>query len=168
MNTQEIMHQIDIQLRTLMHIRAMFPTMGSNMIGQTNAIPPPFYQMHGFRIELRFEKPLTDEQINVMNNIGRWVNQSFIIRLCALLESYHIIPPKGHGHINKQFDGHEAIDIIRRLRDVFAHTSGRYNPNKRRENKLYRRIIESYSINAEDPSTASEFSVPIDTLNRKL
>jgi len=161
---QRIIEQIDIQLRNLLNIRAMFPTIKDNMVGQTKFQTAPFYQNKGLNIVFNLSSPLTLEKINEINEIGRWANQSFIVRLCALLESYQVIPQNGQRHINQKLDGHEEVDILRRLRNVIAHTSGRYNPNNPEEKKLYMRIAEKYSVKIKNPETSTEFSLDIDTL----
>jgi hypothetical protein len=158
------MRQIDLQLHNLLSIRAMFPYLAKDLIGITSYPTAPLYQDRGFNITFSFSEPLTAERVEEINTIGHWVNQNFIVRLCALLESHHIIPPKGKGKINQQLDGHEEVDILRRLRNVIAHTSGRYDPKEPNERKLYERIAQKFSIEADDPQTTSDFPLPIDTL----
>jgi hypothetical protein len=160
----EIINQIDLQLRNLLNIRAMFPAITNEMAGQTEFPTAPFYQERGFFVTFKFSMPLTAERIEEISQIGRWVNQSFVIRLYALLESHQVIPPNGQGRINQQLDGHEEVDIIRRLRRILAHTSGRYNFADPEERKLYEKIVGKFSIEAESSETAREFPVPIDAL----
>jgi len=160
----EIIQQIHLQLRDLQNVRAMFPAITSGMIGQSEFATAPFYQQRGFPITFRFSKPLTAERVEEISKIGRWLNQSFVIRLCALLESYQVIPTEKQGRINQEIDGHEEVDIIRRLRNVLAHTSGRYNSANPDERKLYERIVDRFSVEAESADSANEFPLPIDAV----
>lgn len=162
--SEKIIDQINIQIRNLLNIRAIFPTIENEMLGQTKFKTAPFYENKGFSIDFNLSEPLTIERIEEINQIGRWVNQSFIVRLCALLESYHVIPQENKGRIDQKLDGHEELDILRRLRNVLAHTSGRYNPSDSEEKQLYIRITEKFSITAESPDTAKEFPLHIHTL----
>jgi len=84
---QNIIEQVDIQVRNLLNIRALFPAIENEMIGQSKFATAPFYQNKGLNIEFAFSHPLTSEKIQEINEIGRWANQSFVVRLCALLES---------------------------------------------------------------------------------
>ena len=161
---QKIIEQIDIQIRNLLNIRALFPAIENEMVGQTQFSTAPFYQNMGLNIVFTLSSPITAEKIQEINEIGRWVNQSFIVRLCALLESYHIISKNENERINQSIDGHDDVDILRRLRNILAHTSGRYNSNDLEERKLYKRIIEKYSVKIEDGETAEEFPLHIHTL----
>lgn len=162
--TQKIIEQIDIQIRNLLNIRALFPAIEVGMVGQSKFTTAPFYQNKGFNIEFNLSSPLTLDKIQEVNEIGRWVNQSFVIRLCALLESYRIISKNEKERINQKIVGHEDVDILRRLRNVLAHTSGRYNPTDSEERKLYERIVERYSINIVRLETVKEYPLHIDTL----
>jgi hypothetical protein len=160
----ETIRQIDLQLQQLLNVRAMFPAISNDMVGQKEFATAPFYQERGFRITFTFTTPLTSYEIEKISEIGRWINHSFLIRLCAMLESRQIIPSDGQGRINQQLDGHEELDILRRLRNVLVHTPGRYDSTNPDERKLYQRIVSKFAIEAESPETARDFPVPIDKL----
>ena len=157
----EIIAQIDIQLNNLLNSRAMFPHMKANMIGVTHCATAPFYQNRGFDIIFSFAEPLTTQRIDEINEIGHWINQNYVVRLCALLESYNVIS-RGRS-INTQLDGHNEVDILRRLRNEFAHTSGWYDPTDPEEKRLREKIIEHFSLKADNhPETDGKFPIPID------
>ncbi len=151
---------MDIFLDTLLNIRAVFPHMTHKLINTSSFVTPPFYQMRGIKIGFSFSKPLQREDIDKMNSIGHWINECFVVRLFALLEHYGIVSNKQS--IDKNLDGHDEVDILRRLRKIFAHTSGRYNPKKREERKLYQRIVDRFSVRAKPAETASQFPLSID------
>lgn len=159
--SSDILSQIEAQLSKLLSTRAVFPHMKENLIGARNCRTAPFYQHHGFDITFTFAAPLTAERIDEINEIGHWINQNYVVRLCALLESYGVISKTEP--INTELDGHEEVDILRRLRNEFAHTAGWYDPTDPEERRLRDRIIEHFSLNAENhPELRGKFPIPID------
>lgn len=162
-NLDEILRQIDDQVDMLLSTRAVFPHVPKEFIGEKTYETSPFYQQHGHHIVFNFSQPLTEEQIDKFSAIGLWINQNFLIRLCAILEYYEVIPPKGKGVIDAKLEGHEHIDILRRLRNNLAHTSGRYNADESEERKLLERIMKTYPIDNEGEAVRV-YPVPIHTL----
>lgn len=160
----EIISEIDNQIDYLMNIRAMFPNITEDMVGETEFSTAPFYQNLGFKFAFKFEDPLTPEIITEISQIGLWVNQNFIIRLCALLEYYGIIPQNGKEKIKLHLEGGEEVDLLRRLRNVLVHTNGRYNPNDQKEKQLYEALVQRFSLNFDNSTTAKQYPVPIDKL----
>jgi hypothetical protein len=158
----EIIQQIEQQWADLLRVRSAFPTMRDNVIGAQHVSTAPFYQDHGYHVRLSFAQPLTPETIKEVNHIGRWLNESYVIRLCALLEFYQIIPREGQGRINQSLEGHEAIDILRRLRNALLHRSGRHNPEDANSRKLYECMVQTFSVQAESSTTAAQYPVHID------
>ena len=159
----EIIQRIEQQWEDLLRVRSAFPTMRDNVIGAQHVSTAPFYLHHGYHIRLSFPQPLTRETIEEVNQIGRWLNESYVIRLCALLEFYQIIPREGQGRIDQSLEGHEAIDILRRLRNALLHRSGRHNPEDVDSRKLYERIVQTFSVPAESSTTAVIYPVHIDS-----
>jgi hypothetical protein len=158
----EIIQQIEQQWTDLLRVRSAFPTMRDNVLGAQHIATAPFYQHYGYHVRLSFAQPLTPETIEEVNQIGRWLNESYVIRLCALLEFYQIIPREGQGRINQSLEGHEAVDILRRLRNALLHRSGRHNPEDADSCKLYERMVQTFSIQSESSTTATQYPVHID------
>ncbi len=157
-----ILQLIDVQIRNLIISRSMLPLLRNDLIGAKVFPTAPFYRSRSWDVTFSFRKPLTEQMISDFNSAGRWVNESFIIRLYALLEANDIVPKDGKGKIVQQLEGHEAIDILRRLRRIYAHTPGHYNPSDSEKRKLFERIVKTYSLEELDPDTADVFPVPID------
>ena len=160
---QLLLRSIRRHWEDLLRVRSVFPTMRDNVIGAQHVSTAPFYQHHGYRIRLSFPQPLTRETIEAVNQIGRWLNESYVIRLCALLEFYQIIPREGQGRIDQSLEGHEAIDILRRLRNALLHRSGRHNPEDVDSRKLYERIVPTFSGQVESSTAAAMYPVHIDS-----
>ena len=162
-NKDEVLKQIDFQIYMLVSTRAVFPYVPKEFVGEKSYSTAPFYKQYGHSIDFIFSEPLTDNQIDNFDAIGRWINQNFLIRLCAILEYHEIIPKLEKGRINTKLEGHNHVDILRRLRNILAHTSGRYNKDKAEERKLLERISKTYSLE-NSLSNIDTYPVPIDTL----
>ena len=159
--TSDIVCEIDAQLRKLLSTRAVFPYMKEDMIGAKSCRTAPLYQHYGLDISFSFAEPLTAENIGEINEIGYWINQNYLVRLCALLESYHVVPK--NRPINKELAGHEEVDILKKLRNVFAHTAGWYHNTDAEERRLRNRIIDHFSLKqANHPVSSRMFPIPID------
>jgi hypothetical protein len=87
----DLIEQIDAQLKNLLTARAIFPYMREHLVGATECATAPFYRNRGFNITFFFAEPLTAPRIAEFNQIGHWINQNYIVRLYALLESFHVI-----------------------------------------------------------------------------
>lgn len=159
---KEINLQIDSHWNDVLRVRSMFPTMNNNLIGAQKVSTAPFYRNMGLNVEIQFSQPLTLEDIDEINQIGRWINESYAIRLCAFLESHGIIPKEDKGKINKKLEGHEEVDILRRLRNELLHRSGQYNPDNPDSRRLYERMVTHFSLETESSTTAVKYPVHID------
>ncbi len=159
---QDTILQIERQWMDLLKARSMFPTMKDNLVGAHEFSTAPYYQTKGLNIEFKLAAPLTAQNIDEINLIGRWINESFAIRLCAFLEYHKIIPNEGQGRINKDLCGHDEIDILRRLRNELVHHSGQYDPDDPDSRKLYERMVEHFSLETESSLTATKYPVQID------
>jgi hypothetical protein len=126
-----IYREMDILWRNLNQSRGYFPCVDDSSVGRKILLTPPHYQAQGINIIHSFEEPLTAVKKDEMLRIGRWINQNFVIRLCALMESYHML--SNTIKINFTLDGAEQLNIVRRLRNRFAHSSGRYNPDDKKD-----------------------------------
>ncbi len=107
-----------------LQVRATHPYMSPTHVGLTSYESAPYYKIKGLNFRVQFDKPLTIDDLEKLNGLGYWVNQSVIVRLYALLEYYGVVSETQK--INTELEGHEEVDILRRLRNCFAHT-GRYN-----------------------------------------
>lgn len=158
---RKCLEEMDILKNNFTNCRAFFPNMTEENVGATNLITAPFYIRQGFNITFQFSSSLTKEEIQKNNDIAHWINQNFIIRLSTLLESYHVFSNKIN--INQTIEGWEAVDLVRRLRHKFAHSSGRYN-SKNNDNKKLMELIISYLKLELNTNNLQEFPVSIDSV----
>jgi hypothetical protein len=131
--------------------------MAPGMVGSQQLSTAPFYWHKGFRITFSFNKPLTKKHIQKNNEIAHWINENVIVRLYAILESYRILSEKIS--IDHLIDGSKEVDLLRRLRNVIAHTSGRYNPNNADHKNLLKELISHFGLSN---GNRKEFPLDID------
>ena len=158
--SQDIISQIDEHLEFLHRSRAVFPYIPEKLVGQTEIETAPYYQGMGLKYLLKFSEPLTLEQIRSINDLGHWVNQNFIVRLYAVLESKGLI--SDNIKIRPNLSGNEEVDIVRRLRNLFGHGSGNYDQMDTVKKKLFDRIRTQFNLNCEEISKIEgKFPLPI-------
>ena len=69
------------------------------------------------------------------------------------------------GRIQKHLDGHKEIDLLRRLRKLFAHTSGSFKGGEKEHDDLRQALIEHFDLDEKDhPTQDGMFPIPIDTV----
>ena len=88
---RDLLEALDILWKDFNNCRAYFPYVQEDAVGATTAQTAPYYIAQGFNISFVFNEGLSMESILKINQIGHWINQNFVIRLCALLESYYIL-----------------------------------------------------------------------------
>jgi hypothetical protein len=154
-------NHIDQQLQRLLRSRSVFPHLHASLAGHRHARTAPFYISHGFNVAFDFGHPLSKDEIKALNDIGHWTNQNFIVRLCAVLEDGGLL---GNGvSIRRDCPGNEEVDLLRRLRNVVAHTDGVYDPSNATHKTLYDRLISHFKLAPnEHPETDGKFPIPID------
>ena len=154
---EEIDHQVDF----LRFCRSFFPYLSPSLAGDTKFPTAPYYWNEGTRIVFEFSSPLTTDFISHFNDLGHWINQNFILRLFAVLESNGFISE--NISLRTALEGHAEMDLLRRLRQKFAHGSGQYDPADNEKKRLYDRLVGHFNLNpAEYPETAGKYPIPID------
>lgn len=160
---EQINKEMDILWTNLNKNRGYFPCVDDSSVGAKVLFTPSFYRAQGINIVHTFEEPLSVEMKNDMLRIGHWINQNFIIRLCALIESYQLI--SNAIKIDFTLDGAEQLNIVRRLRNRFAHSSGRYNPDDSYDLKTMELMEKHLGISIEG---RTDWPLAIDTVLEKL
>lgn len=159
----DILNEMDILWQNFVNCRAHFPYVPNEMIGQVAATTAPYYIKQGFHITFNFGEPLTEDIIKKINAIGHWINQNFIVRLCALLESNHIL--SNEIPIDFDLDGSDDVDLVRRLRNYFAHSSGKYNSSKSEHRKTLEKMGTHLNV---DIKNRIDFPLSIGTVIEPL
>ena len=143
----DLLEALDILWKDFNNCRAHFPYIQEDAVGATSAQTAPYYVAQGFNISFVFSEGLSKEGILKINQIGHWINQNFVIRLCALLESYHVL--SNSIKIDFDIDGAEQINIVRRLRNYFAHSSGKYHPEDEDHKKTIELIRDNIGVSID-------------------
>jgi hypothetical protein len=133
--SDEVIKAIDDVWNGFFKCRSHFPLITKEHIGG-NTIPiTPYYMRGGHSVEIRFGCIIDQAMFNEMLATGHWINQNFIVRLCATLESFQIISTDKKIKTNHDLDGASHVDIVRRLRHRIAHSSGRFDPESKKDCK---------------------------------
>lgn len=164
-NMQELSAVGEILWRDFNNCKAHFPYVPPDAKGAKVVKTAPFYIRQGFNIEIVFSEGLSEEDIERINQISHWLNQNFIIRLCAVLESFGVISTAKAGQINFSLEGAEHVNIVRRLRNCFAHSSGRYDPKDKKHGKTMKLIADELGISING---LTDWPISIDTVLKPL
>jgi hypothetical protein len=121
----KIFTEMNLLWRNLNRCRGYFPFVDDSSVGEKVILTPPYYQAQGISIIHSFDELLTLKKKNEINEIGHWINQNFVIRLYSLMECHHML--SACINIDFELNGAEHLNIVRRLRNRFTHSSGSYN-----------------------------------------
>ncbi len=105
---------------------------------------------------LKFDKEIDSDTRSEINGMGHFLNQNILIRLYALIEYYGFTKP-----IDNKKEGYRDVEILKKLRDKFAHSRGKYNSTKNKDVKLLMELIDRFGINKMD-LVEGEFPLPKD------
>ncbi len=105
------------------------------------------------------------ETARSVHEAGQWINENFVVRLCAVLDAHRVTGQQIEN--NTQLPGWAELRLARKLRNVFAHGSGRCNPANSDHQKLRNEIIERFGLNP-DECPEGWFPLPIEKVLSKL
>ena len=143
-----LLNAIDLLWKAFNHCKANFPAVSDDAKGAQILGTPGFYLNQGYdNIIHQYPKPLTDEKIQNINHSGHWLNQNALIRLYAVLDSHGAMQ-----EIDSDIEESKYIELIRHLRNSFAHGSGKYNKSKRKHRKTMKKIGEVLGRNIDNDS----------------
>jgi hypothetical protein len=151
---QSLLNEMDRQKNILDRLKAFFPYMNEDVICAKGVRCGGYCRSKGLDVSLQFSRPITKEDVIQHNELSRWLNESFIICVFALIESHKI-----YSNIDKGLEGSDEIDILKRLRMILAHSLGKYHSNNSDQRKLVNRIITHMGLEIKDPV---EFPLDID------
>lgn len=157
----EIIESINNVWNGFFKCRSHFPLITEDYIG-CNTIPiSPYYMRGGHKVEIRFGCDIDKAMYDEMLSTGHWINQNFIVRLCATLESFQVISTDKKIKIDHNLDGATHVDIVRRLRHRIAHSSGRFDPENKKDCKTLEVMNEILCRNYKSEGRA-EWPMAID------
>jgi hypothetical protein len=138
-----------------------FPHMPPESVGKKDFETAPYYSNRGYRLSFHYDSARTEGDIKRNNDLGHWLNQSFVTRLVSLLE-YHSVIGKSTA-IDKTIDGWRDIDLARRLRNKFSHAPGHFDKTDPEARKLFRGLSDHYPhAGVWNADVASVYPIPID------
>ena len=163
-SAEELCAQIDRLWDCFFRLKAFVPYTEDTMVGAQVLEGAPYYAAGGRALELHFEPPLTPEHIAEINESGLWLNENYVVRLYAVLESHDAIR---YGEpVDQELEGGEHVAILKKLRNRIAHDDGRFDPEDTRHQKLAEDLSELYNI--EETDRESHFHLPIDKVLKPM
>ncbi len=161
--TDNLLVAIETLWTNFNNCKAHFPYIPKKAKGTKEARTAPYYIQQGFDVRFIFSEGISEEGIKKINEVGHWINQNAIICLCAILESYHIISKTIR--INFDLEGSEQVNIARRLRNCFAHSSGRYKADNDDHLKTLKLMKDKLGISIDG---CTDWPLSIDTVIQPL
>jgi hypothetical protein len=110
--------------------RALCPRTDASVVGQMGYFSPPWYCQRGAVYFVNLATSLTSDDVKELNQIGSFINRSFVITMAATLEAYQIVPSGQNPDRNRR--GGDHAQLTKWLRNRFAHGHWVYDPNDRR------------------------------------
>jgi hypothetical protein len=142
--TDEVHAEIDRQIYLLHRTRSVFPRLEQELVGQQEFESPDYYKRLGFKASFEVPEGISQEFVDGFFEVGHWINENFLLRLWAVLESR-----KSVGNtikIDKTLDGWENVELLRRLRNKVGHGSGEYDPDDPDKQMLWEMIVWHYKL----------------------
>lgn len=100
----------------------------------------------------------TDDRRNT--SAGHWINEAYVIRLCAVLECHHVFDDTKK--IDFTLHGAYEVDLCRRLRNEFAHATGNIHDSD--AEKLDQRVREVFGLGNQTSIFDGKFILSKDTV----
>jgi hypothetical protein len=108
---------------------------------------------------LSFPQGITAAERDKHQTVANWLNQNLVVRLYSILDHCGIVGD--NTPINQSLPGWKAVDLVRRLRNVFGHTQGIYNSGDASHVKLVTEICTYAGQQIPNPTS---FPLSIDTI----
>ncbi len=143
--------------------RALCPYADKSAIGMNGYISPPWYQAHGAVYFVNLAKPLTEEDVNELKQIGHFVNRSFVISMAAILEAHGVVPYGSAPDRTKPGGGH--VQLTKWLRNRFAHGEWEYDDSNQKHVDTFNLLVKLF------PDTGAggpQFVISIDSILEPL
>ncbi|MCX6027650.1 MAG: hypothetical protein NTY23_15625 [Chloroflexi bacterium] len=105
--------------------RALCPYAGESAVGQRGYASPAWYRARGAVYFVDLAQPLTDGDVRELNEIGGFLNRSFVVSMAAVLEEYGVVPYRANPDRSKE--GGDHAQLTKWLRHRFAHGEWEYD-----------------------------------------
>jgi hypothetical protein len=140
----DVAAEIDRQIDFLHRCRSEFPRLHNEMAGQTEFEAPEYYRQLGYNVSVKLSQPMTAEFIDGLFELGHWLNENFLTRLWAILESNQIVSKTSK--IDQALEHWRDVELLRRLRNKIGHGSGTYDHADAEKKKLFDAIVQYYNV----------------------
>ncbi|MFC2105250.1 hypothetical protein ACFLS0_00610 [Candidatus Bipolaricaulota bacterium] len=142
--------------------RALCPYTDDRMIGASAFASPSWYKERGVEFFVKPAKELTVEDISELRGIGTFINRSFVITICAILEETGVCKYLTDPDSSKQ--GGEHVQLAKWLRNRFAHGEWEYDDTDGRHVETLQLQRKLFPVT----SAVDEFATSIDKVLEPL
>ncbi|OQB06629.1 MAG: hypothetical protein BWY18_00724 [Candidatus Cloacimonetes bacterium ADurb.Bin211] len=170
----ELLEVMEKHFQTFLRARSLTPyidpatidILSSCKVGNCFCVSTaPIYQIYGYNCHIIFELGQfdTDEKYKQYQDIGHWINQSFLIELKCILDTY--ITDWNQSPLGDN----DYFELLRLCRNLFAHSSYQLG-YKQRENykqdyekafSLYKKLFGNLIKNNEELNLSiTDFVIP--------
>ena len=146
MNT-EAYKAIEDAWQACVKARALCPSAREEAIGSILYESPPWYKNRGANYFVKSDSPLTQEGLASLRQMTAFINRSFVIVMAAILEAHDIVPYRSDP--DRSRDGGDHVQLVKWLRNCFAHGDFDYDPNNSRHVET-RELMETL-LSVDDP-----------------
>jgi hypothetical protein len=106
--------------------RALCPYTDDSAIGIRGYLSPPWYRQRGAIYFVNLAEPITREDVSELNEVGLFINRSFVIAMASILEAFDVVP---YGQPpNRSKAGGDHAQLTKWLRHRFAHGDWEFDP----------------------------------------
>ena len=160
----DLCEQIDSLWSRFFRLKALVPYTENSAVGTQTLHGPTYYAAGGLDVKFHFDAPLTAEGIADINESGRWLNENYVLRLHAVLESHGALQ---YGEsIDEKVDGGQHVALLKKLRNRIAHDDGRCDSTDDRCRRIAQGLQDLYGV--ETASHKDRFHLPIDEVLEPL
>lgn len=156
-----VLEEVDFLHSLLLESRAVFPTLGDDLIGKRAFLTAPYYQRRGFHAQIQLTEPISAAFIRRHRQLGRWINENALIRLYGVLHYHRLFTT-----LNRNLPGYREMDLLRRLRNVFTKTPLNYQPDDPENVRLRHAVIGHFNL--QDADVQDEIPIPINRVIEPL
>jgi len=138
--------------------RSLCVYLAEDLLGEEGFAPGNFYKETTPYSYVKLRAPLSLDVRTAHNRIGSWTNENCLIRLWAILESHGFTKPI------RDAQGCEAVGLLKRLRQHFAHGTGLYDKHKPNHRRLRSDLLKMFTV----PGDSEEIPTNIDCVLRPM
>jgi len=144
-------------------VRALCPHASDSAVGMSSYESPDWYRQRKAVYFVKPDQPLKQNDVREINDMGTFVNRSFVVAMAAILEAFDIVPYKQNPDRSKA--GGDHAQLTKWLRNRFAHGDWEFDAG----NKDHVQTLDLQNrLFPSSAATGLGFAISIDTILEPL